>query len=354
MSKIKGIVVIGYGGMGKQHIKKLKNVSCIDFKGVYDIDIEKRNEAESNGINVYNSMEQVLANKEVHIILIATPNNTHKTIAIEGMNAGKHVICEKPVALNSCELEEILNTCKKTGQHFMVHQNRRWDENYLMIKQLKDKGTVGNIFYLENRVQGSRGIPSDWRRKKENGGGMVLDWGVHLLDRILLLFKDSKVESIYAELSYILGHEVDDGFKFHIHFLNGSRVLLEVGTMNFMKLPEWYVTGTCGTAIIEDYELHGKYITLNGKIAKDAIPIETGAGLTKTMAPRNDDSVTEHPLPKVKSDVTEFYKNFVQVIDGKVEQTVKNEEVMRVMKLIEAAFESAKKNEVIHFGKMGL
>lgn len=129
---------------------------------------------------------------------------------------------------------------------------------------------------------------------------------------------------------------------------------MDVGTINFMKIPEWYVTGTRGTAIIEDYELHGKYITLNGEIAKDAVPIETGAGLTKTMAPRNDNSVTEFPLPNVNADVKEFYKNFVQVIDGEAEQIVKNEEVMRVMKLIEAAFESDKKNEVISFGKSGL
>lgn len=354
MNKSKGLVVVGYGGMGKQHIKKLKTVSCITLKGVYDIDSEKLKEAKADGLNIFQNWADVLDNDDVDIVLIATPNETHAPIAIEAMKFGKNVICEKPVTLNSDQLTKVLEVSRKTGKCFMVHQNRRWDENYLMVKKLKDEGTLGELFYVESRVQGSRGIPSDWRRKKENGGGMVLDWGVHLLDRILLLFNETKVASIYAELSYILRHEVEDGFKIHLHFTNGKRAVLDVGTLNFIKMPEWYVTGTTGTAVIEDYELHGKYITLNENITKEAIPIETGAGLTKTMAPRADDSVTEYSLPDVKTDVTDFYRNFVGVINGEESQIVKNEEVMRVMKLIEAVFESAEKNQVIHFGENGL
>jgi len=82
---------------------------------------------------------------------------------------------------------------------------------------------------------------------------------------------------------------------------------------------------------------------------KDATPIEAGAGLTKTMAPRGENTVNEYPIPRIKSDVREFYYNFVDVIEGNSELVVKNDEVMRVMKIMEAAFKSSELNEVVPF-----
>ena len=109
------------------------------------------------------------------------------------------------------------------------------------------------------------------------------------------------------------------------------------------------MSGATGTAEIEDFELHGEYVTLEGELTKEAIPVEAGAGFTKTMAPRTDGSVKHHPLPQVQTDVCDFYRNFVAWIDGKEEPIVKNGEVMRTMYLIEKIFESARKNEVIKF-----
>lgn len=354
MNEIKSLALVGFGGMGNQHLKKLESVSCIKVVGIYDIDQAKMEKAKAEGYHTFDSLNEVLNDKSIDVVLIATPNGSHKSIAISALKSGKNVICEKPATIGSADLQEIINAEKESGNHFMVHQNRRWDKNYLMIKKLYDEKTLGEVFYLESRVQGSRGVPAGWRKDKQEGGGMVFDWGVHLVDRILLLFSDVKITSIYSELSYILGHEVDDGFKIHLKFSDGKRALIDVGTSNFIKLPEWYVTGTIGTAVIEDYELNGKYIILNGNLVKEAIPIETGAGLTKTMAPRNDDSITEYPLPPVESNVCEFYYNIVDVIDGKASPVVKNTEVMRVMRVLEAAFESAEKNEVIHFEGVGL
>ncbi|WP_099221692.1 Gfo/Idh/MocA family protein [Listeria costaricensis] len=347
MRKKKGLALIGYGGMGKQHLKRLENVSEIAVLGVYDIKSAKKQAAKEQGWNIFETWEEVLRDPAVEILILATPNETHAPLAIEAMHHGKEVICEKPATLSVAEFDQVTQAAKETGRHFMVHQNRRWDENYRIIQQLKEEDRLGEIFSVESRVQGSRGIPDDWRRLKENGGGMLYDWGVHLIDRILLLFRETKPVSIFADLSYVLGHEVDDGFRIRLAFKNGARALLEVGTVNFIQTPEWYVCGKIGTAVIEDYELHGRYITLNGKLAKEAQPIETGAGLTKTMAPRNDGSTTEFSLPYVQTDVTDFYRNFVEVIDGHAEPVVKNEEVRQVLHLIELAFQSAATNQVI-------
>lgn len=344
----KKLVLIGYGGMGTRHLQRLEHVSEIEVVGVFDIDPNKLVQAKQDGYRVYTSYMAVLEDSTVDILLIATPNDSHELLAIDAMKAGKHVICEKPVTLSPKDFQEILDVASAYHRCFMVDQNRRWDENYQMVKKIVDDGSLGKVYEIRNIVDGSRGIPQDWRREKQPGGGMVYDWCVHLLDRILILKQNAKLTSVYGHLSFILHHEVDDGFQVILTFDDETRVVLEVGTANFIKLPEWYVAGTTGTMEIEDFELHGKYVTLNGELARDTVPVEAGAGFTKTMAPRTDNSISEHELPKVQTDVCDFYRNFVNWIDGKEEPLVKNTEVMWTLKVIDMIFESAKTNQVIN------
>ncbi|WP_412990379.1 Gfo/Idh/MocA family protein [Pediococcus siamensis] len=345
----KNLVLIGFGGMGTRHLTRLRKVEEITVYGIWDTNLAKRQLARKKGYKVFTSFEQVLENSNVDIVLIATPNDTHKQIAIDAMRAGKHVICEKPVTLSTKDFQDILDVAQKYHRCFMVDQNRRWDENYLMVKKIVDEGKLGKVYEIRNTVQGSRGIPHDWRRFKKQGGGMVYDWCVHLLDRILMLKSRTQLISVYADLSYVLGHEVDDGFRVILRFADGMRAILEVGTANFIKLPEWYVAGTTGTMEIKDFELHGGYVNLVGELAKDTIPVEAGAGFTKTMAPRNDNSIIHHELPNVTSDVCDFYRNFVNWIDGKEAPLVKNNEVMWTLEIIDDIFKSAKTDQVIHF-----
>lgn len=93
---------------------------------------------------------------------------------------------------------------KKPKNTFMVHQNRRWDPDFLLVRELYRNGQIGDLFQLESRVQGANGIPGDWRHVKKQGGGMLLDWGVHLLDQMLWLI-DSPVKDVKADLSFVLG-----------------------------------------------------------------------------------------------------------------------------------------------------
>lgn len=345
----KKLVLVGYGGMGTRHLGRLKQVDEIQVAGVYDIDPQKRAAARKAGYFVFDDYESALGDDAVDIILIATPNDSHKELALKAFEAGKHVICEKPAMLSVADFKEVVAAAKENGCCFMVDQNRRWDENFNMIKKLYDEHALGKVSEINNIVQGSRGIPDDWRRNPEQGGGMVYDWCVHLLDRILILKRGHKLKSLYADLSYQLGHKVDDGFLVHLQFDDGMRANLGVGTANFIKLPEWYMAGSTGTAIIKDFDLHGEYVTLEGELASDTVPVEAGAGFTKTMAPRTDGSVKHHKLPDVHPDVCDFYRNFAAWIDGREQPKVKNDEVLRDLVLIDKIFESAKENKVIKF-----
>ncbi len=342
------IGIIGFGGMGSYHLELAKGIDVVKFVGSFDIKESRQEKAREMGLKAYNSMEDLLADDAVDIVLIATPNDVHKEIAIQAMEAGKNVVCEKPVTLSSADLKEIIDASDRTGKLFVVHQNRRWDEDFLTMKKIYDENMLGEVFSIESRVHGSRGIPGDWRQEKEYGGGMVFDWGVHILDQALLMVEE-KVKKVYATLTYVTNQLVDDGFRAELTFENGLVYTLEVGTSNFISLPRWYMLGNNGTAVIEDWGMDAKVVTARGKNEKDIVPVRTAAGLTKTMAPRRKDNISEQIVPIVHGDIKDFYKNVAANLSGEAEIIVKLPEVMRVMKLMEAIFESAENNKVVDF-----
>ncbi|UPK47427.1 Gfo/Idh/MocA family protein [Paenibacillus pabuli] len=346
--RIYNIAIVGFGGMGSYHCQLIEPVSQISVIGVYDT-VEYRMElGKEAGYKTYASLDAVLTDELVDIVLIATPNDVHKDIAIQALQAGKHVICEKPVTITSKDFNDIVKVANQEKRVFTVHQNRRWDEDFRTAKDIIDKKTLGELFHLESRVQGANGIPGDWRQLKDYGGGMLLDWGVHLLDQLLQI-TDSQIESVAANLSYILGTEVDDGFTSYITFKDGLTALIEVGTTNYVKLPRWYLKGTEGTAVIRDWDLSGEIITRNPDVAHiEPKPIQAGQGLTKTMAPPSEQSTLKFAIEKPDLEEQSFYENFVSVLEGKSEIAIKNDEVHRVLVLIETIFEAAETKSVIH------
>ena len=341
-------VLIGYGGMGRWHVNKLRTMpELIDIAGIYDIDEAKRAQAEKDGLRVYPTLEALLADPDIRLVTIATPNDFHKPIAIQAMAAGKHVISEKPVTMSSDDLQAMIDASKKHGRIFSVHQNRRWDEDFLIIKKIYEENTLGRVFNIESRVHGSRGIPGDWRNTKLQGGGMILDWGVHMLDQLLQIVPEDVV-AVYNVNSHVTNDEVDDGFKAIITFASGITAQVEVGTSNFINLPRWYMQGENGTAIINDWALNGEIVKVSDWEKRDAVPVVTAAGLTKTMAPRTEETIRRYPLPAVESDVRDYYRNIVKAIDGEEKQLVTHPQMMRVVKLMEALQKSADMNEVVH------
>ena len=344
----KNLVVIGYGGMGSWHVGHAQKSDVVNLAGIYDIDPAKTELARSRDIFAYDSLEAVLADEKVDMVTVAIPNDSHKEVVIKALYAGKNVICEKPVAMNSEELNEMIAAAEKNGRIFSVHQNRRFDVDFLAMKQIKESGELGEIINIESRIHGSRGIPSDWRGEKEHGGGMVLDWGVHLIDQLLQIF-DEKIERIYCTFDNITNKEVDDGFKLTIYFEGGKSAFVEVGTYNFIAMPRFYLRAEKGSALITDWRENCKVNKCKAWHESDVIPVETAAGLTKTMAPRDSITVDEYELPRPASDVHDYYRNFVKAIDGEATQLVTHPEMRRVMKVMEACFKSNELKQVVEF-----
>ncbi|MBQ2775693.1 MAG: Gfo/Idh/MocA family oxidoreductase [Clostridia bacterium] len=349
-SKKIGFAVIGYGGMGSWHASQMEKFEdTAELIGIYDINPERCALAEERGIHAFSSREELLADERIDLVTVATPNDVHKEIAVAAMAVGKNVISEKPVAMNPQELEEMIAASEKYGKLFTVHQNRRWDPDYKCIRKIIDDNSLGKVFRIESRVQGSRGIPGDWRNKKKHGGGMVLDWGIHLLDQALQIGEGRKLISVYTELTNVTNEECDDGFRTTLIFEGDLSYYVEVTTSNFIELPRWYILGENGSAVVTDWDVNGEIVKVSDWENRDAVPILAGVGLTKTMAPRTDDTIKRYELPKVESRWTQFYENVLAAIRGEEEQIVTHDQQRRLMKLVDAIFESGYNNKVVFF-----
>ncbi len=340
------IAVIGYGGQGAWHCGQIEKSDVATLLGTYDIREERRIAAEKNGVFCYASNEAIFSDPEVEAVVIATPNDLHKDLCISALRAGKHVICEKPVETSVAAFDEICKVSEETGKVFTVHQNRRWDVDFLAMKKIASSGEIGALINIESRIHGSRGIPSDWRCEKEHGGGMILDWGVHLIDQILQIVPD-RIERVFCECSYITKKEVDDGFKLSISFEGGKRAYVEVGTYNFLPLPRFYMQCENGTALIEDWRKNAVISRLKAWQEKDITPVQNAAGITKTMAPRDELTLDLYEAERPVSDVHDFYRNFAQAVENGSETLIKLSEVRRCLSVMEAAFESDRTKEVI-------
>ena len=342
----KTLAVVGYGGQGAWHANHALKSDVITLRGVYDIKETRMEAARALGIYTYDSFEAVLADEGVDIVVCATPNDVHKDIVVRSLLAGKNVVCEKPVALSVSDFDEMCEAAKTSGMHFTVHQNRRWDVDYLAIKSIIASGEIGETINIESRVHGSRGIPSDWRCHKPYGGGMILDWGVHLIDQMLQLIPE-RITRIYCENTNITTDEVDDGFHLQLTFASGKRASVEVGTYNFIYMPRFYMQCKNGSAMIEDWQKKCKVARLKAWQEKDILPVQTAAGITKTMAPRDEITLDYYEIERPNSDVHDFYRNFVKAIDGECEQLIKNEEVRRVLLVMEACFASHESGQAL-------
>lgn len=346
MKKMK-VAVVGYGGMGGWHTEKLLKSDVAELAGIYDIRRERNELAESRGIHAYGSLRELLQDSEVELVTVAVPNDAHEDVVIKALNAGKNVICEKPVALSLESLNRMIEAAEKNHVHFSTHQNRRWDVDYLAMKQVHDSGELGKVINIESRIHGSRGIPSDWRGEKVHGGGMLYDWGIHLIDQMLMIFGFENVESVYCICDHITNQEVDDGFRLDLNFKNGQRATVEVGTYNFIAMPRFYMRAEKGSALITDWREEAQVVKCTHWHESEVLPVETAAGLTKTMAPRDGITTDTYRVPKPQSDVHDYYRNFIATIRGEATQCVTYDQMRTDLRVILAAFESAKEGKIV-------
>lgn len=339
--------IIGYGGMAGWHAQNCIKIPDVRVEAVYDIDPERVKLGIEHGYKGYDTLDAFLADDQINTVLVATPNDFHAELCIAALNAGKHTICEKPVALNTKELDAVLAASEKNGKLFTVHQNRRWDKDFMTAKKVLESGDLGKVFTIQSRLHGCGGVMHGWRGEVKHGGGMLYDWGVHFLDQMLYMCGYDTFKNVRCVLSSVKNEEIDDYFNILLDSGDGYRAIIEIGTYILDELPRWLVCGDEATLTINDFSATGKITKVNTLMEDVPVIVMTSSGPTRTFAPRPKEVKSEFPLPEVTGEWTEYYKNVDLAIQGKAELIVKPCQVRKVLSVIEACFESAKTGQTI-------
>jgi len=248
-----GVGLLGYApSVGKIHGLGINTTSGLDLRAVCDLNPERLKQAQLDfsGMKSYEAEDGLAKAADVDLVIIATPPNTHAELALQMMAAGKHVVCEKPLALNQKEAALLVETAEKQHVHLSCHQNRRWDVDYLAIKQALADGLIGDLFYMETFVGGFEHPCGYWHSHTPVSGGTTYDWGGHYLDWVVSLIPE-RVLSVIGTRQNRVWHDVTnaDQERIQIRFAGGQEAEFMHSDIAAVRKPKWYLTGTEGAII---------------------------------------------------------------------------------------------------------
>ncbi|RFZ81406.1 oxidoreductase [Mucilaginibacter terrenus] len=199
----------------------------------------------------YNSIDDLLNDDEIELVIVNTPSNLHLEHAIKAMEAGKHVLIEKPAAATAEEVKYLFDKGRELQKHVMIYQNRRYDSGFLSVKEVIESGRLGTlqeVIFRMDRYKAQIGVKAFKETKDVPANGLVYDLGAHLVDNTIALFgrplSFEKTTGIYRE-----GSEVPDYFHFHLKYPNQLNVYLTSGLLIAEEQPGFIVNGTAGSFV---------------------------------------------------------------------------------------------------------
>ena len=337
MDKIR-VGIIGGGGIARgAHIPGYQRLADVELVAVADIAPGKAEEtAALHGIpKAYTSGEEMLAKEKLDAVSVCTPNVAHKVCTIAALEAGCHVLCEKPIAMNLREGQEMVEAAYKAGKTLQIGVNQRFSPESQALKRFVDAGELGHIYFGEATYLRRRGIPT-WgvfTDKSQQGGGALIDIGVHALDHCLWQMGNPKPVSVmgatYAnfgkrrDLATVDGmwdvdkFSVDDMGVAFVRFDNDACLILKASWDGHIaeSFMETRILGTEGGAHLRPLAI---YKDMHG-----------------TMV-----DITPKQLPSIDSHFVEI-EHFIAVIKGEAEEIVKPEQALDVQAILDAIYESA-------------
>ncbi|MGK9116389.1 MULTISPECIES: Gfo/Idh/MocA family oxidoreductase [Sphingobacteriaceae] len=240
--------ILSYGMSGRIfHAPFLETNTRFKFKAVVERSKKTAQQRYPNIIS-YDSVDELLDDKDIELVVVNTPNQTHFDYAKKALLKGKHVLIEKPCAATSQEVKELFDLGREQGKHVMVFQNRRWDSDFKLVKRIIESGALGDIIEFHIRFDRYRKekSPKTFKEINQAAAGLTYDLGPHLLDQVISLFgkpKDSiKLTSIHRENS-----EVDDFFTFVLTYEHGLTVFAHASLLVAQPLPAYVIHGTKGS-----------------------------------------------------------------------------------------------------------
>jgi predicted dehydrogenase len=331
MQKVK-IGIIGLGSIAQLvHLPNLLKLENAELTAVAEVKKNRLNTI-ADKFNVaerYSDYNEMLEKSDIEAVIIATPTNTHKDIAIDCINAGKDVLVEKPLARTFAEAKAVVEAARKSKRKLMVGMNLRYRPDTMLLRSIVSSGEIGEPFYAKCGWVRRQSSEEKWFTKKEEaGGGVIIDLGIHLLDLALWLMNYPDVNSVSCKNYYHNTKSVEDTAISFLKFKNDSLINMEVSWSLPTDKDHFFLSvfGTKGSFTLNPLHV---YKRINNEILD--------------LTPAQVDNATT--LFK-KSYLNEL-KSFVGAVKGLNPVLSPGDEALERMKIIEAMYQSAQKDSEI-------
>jgi scyllo-inositol 2-dehydrogenase (NADP+) len=338
--------LVGFGISGKTfHAPFLVNNDRYQLVSVLE-----RNRQDSKEkypfVKVVRTLDELLRDAAIDIVIITTPNDTHFPYTKAALDAGKHVVLEKPFTNISEEARQLVELAKKSGKILSVYQNRRYVSDFFTIKEILDKKLLGQVHTFEGHYDRyrSEARPQAWREAELPGSGILYDLGAHLVDQAQVLF--GLPNTITADIRMQRPHaRVDDYFDLRLDY-GFLKVILQAGMLVREPGPRYIIHGTEGSFLKfgEDPQ-EARLRAGEPPVGQDwGVESESIHGLLHTVI---DGKTIREKYPSHRGDYGLYYKNVYDTIVNKAPLTEKPEHGYNTIRLIELAFESHRQQRTI-------
>ena len=312
--------VIGLG-IGQSHLYGYSKTPGVKVWAIADLEEErlKRFSQEYSVPHSFKDYQELLKLKELDVVSVALPNFLHCPVTIEALEAGKHVLVEKPMALNSQEAEKMVKVARERKRILMVGMNYRYLPEIQILKKFVEQGELGDIYYIKAVALRRRSILSPWFEDKEkSGGGGLIDMGPHMLDLSMWIADDFNAVSVYG-ITYNKFMPVDDLASALIKLSNGAAINLEISWEAFTKSQIFLsLFGTKGGAMTNPLKIY-----------------QNAGDTTVEITP-------EIEKGNFTSKIQREIAHFIRCVREKKEPSSSGEKGLRVMRVLDAIYESAR------------
>lgn len=290
------------------------------------------------GITSYDQTEELLNDQEIELVIVNTPNNTHFDLAIRSLQAGKHVLVEKPIAATAAEVKALYDLAREAGKQLMVYQNRRWDSDFLSVKAAVESGRLGQLIEVHLRFDRYKMTlsPKQFKESKSMApNGLTYDLGPHLIDQAISLFgrplKFAKTTATYREDS-----EVDDYFHFHLSYPNQLNVYLTSGLLIAQPTPSFVVHGTLGSYIKDRVDVQEAQLDKGIPPTDAAYGIEPQGSEGKLVTFDENNEKNTELIPSYKGRYIQLFEAVYQTIRDGALFPITEEHIAWQVELLEA------------------
>jgi predicted dehydrogenase len=337
MSEALRVGLVGYGFASKTfHSPLIAGTPGLELAVVSSSDTSKVH-ADWPSVQVVDSPEKIFADPTIDLVVIPTPNTTHFPLAQQALEAGKHVIVDKPFTVTLGEARSLDILAKEKGKVLSVFHNRRWDSDFLTVQALINEGTLGEIVYFESHYDRFRPqVQPRWRENDELGSGIWYDLGSHLLDQALRLF--GLPDTLQSDLAVVRpGGKAVDYFNTTLTY-GRRRVVLHSTVYACAETARFIVQGEKGSFV--KYGLDTQEESLKaGQRPPQAKWGEDNRDGVLTLS--HEGVLADKPLPTLPGDYPAYYAGVRDAILGRGENPVPASDAIRVMELIELGIHSS-------------